>query len=151
MNSNEIPLIIVPYPPELTIEEIVSRRTGDKLRSRGPNRFFIYRLAYLKELRKKFGDNISMSKISPYISLSWSKEPPEVKVTYKGLSDQVENRLVEMRRKGTPIIIHEKVSSPQPSPTENDLADDSALYDICFNYFYNYYYDIYYDYYSSFF
>jgi hypothetical protein len=151
MYSNKIPLINVPYPPELTIEEIVGRRSVDRLGSKGPNQFFIYRLAYLKELRKKFGDNVSMTKISPSISLSWSKEPPKVKMAYKSLSYQVENRLVEMRRKDTPIFIHEYVSSPQPSPTKNDLVDDSALYDIYFNYFYNYYYDIYYDYYSSFF
>ncbi|POG77948.1 hypothetical protein GLOIN_2v1542938, partial [Rhizophagus irregularis DAOM 181602=DAOM 197198] len=98
MDNNEIPLINVPYPPELSVEEILSRRSDERLRSRAPNQYFIYRMAYIKQLRKIIGDNISMIRISPYISSSWSKEPPEVKEAYKRLSGQAENRLKEIRK-----------------------------------------------------
>ncbi|GES75970.1 kinase-like domain-containing protein [Rhizophagus clarus] len=98
MENNEIPLINVPYPPELTIEEILNRRSNKKLRSRAPNQFFIYRLAYIKELKKTIDNNISMITLSSYVSLSWSKEPPEVKEAYKVLSERVENRLKEIRQ-----------------------------------------------------
>ncbi|CAG8510405.1 4886_t:CDS:2 [Rhizophagus irregularis] len=117
MSINEIPLINVPYPPELTVEEILSRRSEEKLGSKAPNRFFIYRVAYIKELRKRISNNISMTRISPYISLSWSKEPSEVKEAYKRLSELAENRLKEMRQRDTtPIFIHENFSPPSPPP-----------------------------------
>lgn len=46
--KSEIPFFKVPYPPELTVEEILSRRKDER---RAPNQFLIYRLAYLKALR----------------------------------------------------------------------------------------------------
>jgi hypothetical protein len=39
--NDEIPLIDVPYPPELTVEEILSRRTDENLRLKAPNQYFI--------------------------------------------------------------------------------------------------------------
>ncbi|GBC08272.1 hypothetical protein RclHR1_00080049 [Rhizophagus clarus] len=119
--DNKIPLINVPYPPELTVEEILSRRSDVKLGSRAPNRFFIYRLTYIKELRRRTCKNISMTKISPYISTSWSKEPSEVKDAYKELSELVESQLVKIRQ-NFPVIIHE--SFLPPPPTDNILEDE---------------------------
>ncbi|CAG8510424.1 4887_t:CDS:2 [Rhizophagus irregularis] len=123
MNANEIPLINVPYPPELTVEEILSRRSEEKLRLRAPNQFFIYRLAYIKELRKIIGENISMTKISPQISSSWAREPPEIKQAYKNLSDLAENRLKEIRQNNSLVIIYDNNSSQPPPPpsTNNDI------------------------------
>ncbi|GBC05204.1 hypothetical protein RclHR1_00610016 [Rhizophagus clarus] len=118
--NNKILLINVPYPPELTVDEILSRRSTGKLGSKAPNQFFLYRLAYIKELRK-IGENISMTKISPYISMSWSKEPSEVKKAYKKLSGLVENRLKEIRRNDTLVIIHE-LFLPSPT-TDNDMDE----------------------------
>jgi hypothetical protein len=139
MSANEIPLFNVPYPPELTVEEILSRRTDEKMVSRAPNQFFIYRLAYIKELRKRIGGNISMTRISPSISLSWSKEPPEVKEAYKKLSGLVDNRLKEIRQNDTLIIIHENFSSSQP-PINNDIVDEPIFFYPYFDYSYYYYY-----------
>ncbi|GBC05199.1 hypothetical protein RclHR1_00610011 [Rhizophagus clarus] len=146
MNTNEIPLINVPYPPDLTVEEVLSNRTNEKLRSRAPNKFFIYRLAYIKELKKRIGDNISMIKIASHISLSWSKEPSEIKETYKKFSDRVENRLKEIRQNDNLIIIHENFLPSQP-PTNNDIVDDPMFFYTYFYYLYYYYY--YYSYYYS--
>ncbi|GES98126.1 kinase-like domain-containing protein [Rhizophagus clarus] len=124
MSINEILSINVPYPPELTVEEILSRRTDERLGSRAPNSFFIYRLAYIKEFKKRIGESISMTKISPYVSLSWSKEPPEIKEAYKRLSNWVEHRLIEMRQKNqnNPLVFihHENSSLPQP-PVNDDI------------------------------
>ncbi|CAG8445529.1 6185_t:CDS:2 [Rhizophagus irregularis] len=99
--KSEIPSISVPFPPELTVEEILRRRPDAKLGSRAPNRFFIYRLAYIKELRKRVDDTVSMTKISPHIGLSWAKESTSVKEAYKKLSDKVEERLKEIRQNET--------------------------------------------------
>jgi hypothetical protein len=91
---------------------------------------------------------MSMIKISPFISFSWSKEPPEVREAYKRLSDQLENRLREMRRNNTLIIIHENLSSPPPSPPPpaNNGKVDVLYHDYNFYYDYNYYY---YEYYNN--
>ncbi|GBC05201.1 hypothetical protein RclHR1_00610013 [Rhizophagus clarus] len=147
--SGEIPLVNIPYPPELTIEEILSRRSDERLRSKAPNQFFIYRLAYLKELRKIMGENISMTKIAPEVGTSWSREPPEVKEAYKVLSERVKNRLKEMRQNDPLIIIHENFPSPPPPPPPTD-NDDTVIFFYPY-YLDHYYYDYdfyYYDYYS---
>ncbi|GBC05827.1 hypothetical protein RclHR1_06450005 [Rhizophagus clarus] len=146
--NDEIPLINVPYPIELTVEEVLSRRSEEKLKSRGPNRYFIYRLAYLKELRKRIGESIiSMTKLSPNISMSWSNEPPEVKEAYKGLAEQVENRLKELRQSNDLIIIHENFSSASPSTTNNDYTVDGQTFVYPYYYDYNFFYYDYYSYY----
>ncbi|GBC07695.1 hypothetical protein RclHR1_07630001 [Rhizophagus clarus] len=150
MSANEIPSINVPYPPELTVEEILGRRPNTKLRSRAPNSFIIYRLAYIKELKRIVGDNISMNKISRHISLSWSKEPSEIKAAYKELSGRVENRLIEMRqnnKNNTLEIVHENFSSSQPS-VNNNRVDEMIFFDYYFDYYYidlNYFCNNYYN------
>ncbi|RGB34996.1 hypothetical protein C1646_785990 [Rhizophagus diaphanus] len=111
--KSEIPSIKVPFPPELTVEEILRRRPDEKLGSRAPNRFFIYRQAYIKELRKQVDDTVSMTKISPHIGLSWAKESTAVKEAYKELSDKVEERLKEIRQNETLVLISENFP-PQP-------------------------------------
>ncbi|RGB35654.1 hypothetical protein C1646_699090 [Rhizophagus diaphanus] len=148
MDNNEIPLINVPYPPELSVEEILSRRSDERLRSKAPNQYFIYRMAYIKQLRKIIGENISMTRISPYISFSWSKEPLEVKETYKRLSDQAENQLKEIRKTNTLVIIHESLSSPPPPPP-SPPTNNNIIYEPTFFYPYFDYYYYYYDYYNN--
>ncbi|GBC05203.1 hypothetical protein RclHR1_00610015 [Rhizophagus clarus] len=141
MDNYVIPLDVkVPYPIELTVEEILNRRTNEKLWSRAPNNFFIYRIAYLKELKKMIGSNFSMITLSSYISTSWSKESPEVKEAYKRLSDQVENRLKEIRQNNALLIIHEKYSSPLPPPTYSVTSNEPIFF---YPYFGYYYYDNY--------
>ncbi|GBC05196.1 hypothetical protein RclHR1_00610008 [Rhizophagus clarus] len=148
MNTNEVPLINVPYPPELTVEEILNRRSDEKLGSRAPNQFLIYRQAYIKELRKGINGTISMKKISSNISASWSRESSEVKEAYRRLSNQVESQLRKLRHDNL-VIVYEMNSSPSPSSIGNDnttTVDEPTF-------FYPYYYDynyFYYDYYNYF-
>nr|ANQ32883.1 MATA-HMG [Rhizophagus irregularis] len=86
-----------------------------------------------------------MIRISPYISSSWSKEPLEVKEAYKRLSDQAENRLKEIRKTNTLVIIHESLSSPPPPPSP---PTNNIIYGPTFFYpYFDYYY--YYDYYND--
>ncbi|EXX58930.1 hypothetical protein RirG_193230 [Rhizophagus irregularis DAOM 197198w] len=120
--KSEIPSISVPFPPELTVEEILRRRPDAKLGSRAPNRFFIYRLAYIKELRKRVDDTVSMTKISPHIGLSWAKESTSVKEAYKKLSDKVEERLKEIRQNETLVLISENFPPQQPRSPQHPLS-----------------------------
>lgn len=103
----KVPVFKVPFPIELTVEEILATRSEDKLKSRGPNRYLIYRIAFLKELRKRTNDNVSMTKISGYISSLWHNEPIAVRDAYKELSNQVEDRLKEIRQREKLVLITE--------------------------------------------
>jgi hypothetical protein len=118
MGIIEIPKdFAVPYPPDITPEEVISRRSPEKLKSRPPNRFFIYRLAYIKQLKKFINiKKFSMTKISPHISKSWSAERTEVKQAYKKLADKVEDQLENIRKKNF-ILISENPGSRCSTPT----------------------------------
>ncbi|PKC62755.1 hypothetical protein RhiirA1_464710 [Rhizophagus irregularis] len=105
-----LPLFKVPFPPELSVGEILGSRSEDKLKSRAPNGYLIYRLAFLKELRKRTDENVSMTKISSHISSMWFNETTAVRDAYKDLSKQVENRLTEIRQKEKLVLINESSS-----------------------------------------
>jgi len=116
-----IPSIVVPYPCELTIDEILSRRTEKNLASsRAPNCFFLYKMAYMKELRKIVNENVPMTTMSSFISSAWSKEPSKLKEHYISLSQQLEIRLKEINEikeiRQTETIVHITVNFPQQPP-----------------------------------
>ncbi|PKC10276.1 hypothetical protein RhiirA5_414578 [Rhizophagus irregularis] len=120
----EVPFFKVPFPPEVTVEEILATRSDDKLKSRAPNRYLIYRIAFLKELRKRTNDNVPMTKISGHISSLWHNESAVVRDAYKTLSDQVEDRLKEIRQKEKLVMITEfpnESQDLQDSPSEMDI------------------------------
>ncbi|CAB4432600.1 unnamed protein product [Rhizophagus irregularis] len=118
LTKYEVPSFKVPFPPEVTVEEILATRSEDKLKSRAPNRYLIYRIAFLKELRKRTDDNVPMTKISGYISSLWHNESAAVRDAYKELSDKVEDRLKEIRQREKLVIITE-------FPNEDHLQDHS--------------------------
>ncbi|CAB4381685.1 unnamed protein product [Rhizophagus irregularis] len=121
----EIPLFKVPFPPELSVGEILGSRSEDKLKSRAPNGYLIYRLAFLKELRKRTDDILSMTKISSHISSMWFNEKTAVRDAYKKLSEDVENRLTEIRQKEKLIIVDESFS---PDLQDNNSSSGIAEY-----------------------
>ncbi|CAG8441898.1 17854_t:CDS:1 [Funneliformis caledonium] len=101
----EIPDFEIPFPPKVTAQEIVAQRPPCKLGSRPPNIFFLYRMNYIKAL-KKILPNISMRPLSKHISESWRQEPEDRKEAYKVLFDQVEKAL-ESRRRQDLILVSE--------------------------------------------
>ncbi|RGB34476.1 hypothetical protein C1646_760492 [Rhizophagus diaphanus] len=115
----EVPFFKVPFPPEVTVEEILATRSEEKLKSRAPNRYLIYRIAFLKELRKRTDDNVPMTRISGHISSLWRNESAVVRDAYKDLSDQVEERLKEIRQREKLVMITEFPNESQ------DLQDHS--------------------------
>ncbi|RGB36400.1 hypothetical protein C1646_666978 [Rhizophagus diaphanus] len=123
----EIPLFKVPFPPQLSVEEILSSRSEDKLKSRAPNSYLIYRLAFLKELRKRTDDILSMTKISSHISSMWFNETTAVRDAYNELSEDVEKRLTEIRQKEKLIIVDESFS---PDLQDNNSTSGIAEYNI---------------------
>jgi len=115
----KIPDIEVPFPPDLTAEEIVdkrSRRDPNKLRSRPPNHFIIYRINYIKAL-KKIVPKPSMRPLSKHIATLWENEPEYRKVVYKELSEEV-GKVLENLRKKDPFLVP-KVFGPEDFPKDN--------------------------------
>jgi hypothetical protein len=82
--------ISVPFPPQITAEEILERNKS-KGRKKAPNNFMIYRMEYTKELKTKNISNINLFNMSVLAALKWKSEPPEVKQAYKDISDKVQD------------------------------------------------------------
>ncbi|GBB96583.1 hypothetical protein RclHR1_02790006 [Rhizophagus clarus] len=88
--------LIVPFPPQITAEEILDR-SKNKQRKKAPNNFFIYRMAYAKELKAQNIGNISSFNMSVLAAAKWASESDEVKRVYKGISDEIQTKLGEIR------------------------------------------------------
>src|SRR2546423_8545182 len=98
MDNPEItPKFELPFPPEITVEEVLGRTHAYLRSSRTPNCYIIYRLAYIKQLNKFVNTkNISAARISSYIRKSWDEETAKVKEEYRKLSEEVGNRLYQL-------------------------------------------------------
>ncbi|CAI2168180.1 17954_t:CDS:2 [Funneliformis geosporum] len=82
----DYPTIKLPFPPTITPEELSTSPNKNKVvKSKAPNCFFVYRLAYVREL-KNMGRQFAMTEISGIIASSWNKEPKHVKQAYRKLS-----------------------------------------------------------------
>jgi len=88
---SNIPKITIPYPPEITALELITKAKVKKTATKSPNKFLIYRKAYVKELYA-LGIQCSMTDISKNIAESWKKEPKYVRDAYREISDEA-NRL----------------------------------------------------------
>src|SRR3954453_10707757 len=104
-NSEVIQKFELPFPPEITVEEVLSQSYRTNLRTnlrslRTPNCFIIYRLAYIKQLKRFVNTkNISTTKISSHVCKSWVTETAEVKEEYRKLSKEVRNRVYQLQLK----------------------------------------------------
>ncbi|CAG8587443.1 602_t:CDS:2 [Acaulospora colombiana] len=114
-----------PFPPTISVDDLVtSRPNGDKP-SKASNAFMIYRKAYVKELHSR-GINLQMTQISPIVSESWKKESESVKEEYKRLAEAAKKRYKEIwpaKQKRR----HRKKQLP-PIPPSLFLEDASKLY-----------------------
>src|ERR1700722_9059378 len=107
MNIEEI---TVPFPPQIRPEDILEKRRQNRKSAKSPNAFFIYRIAYLDQLRlHKY--RVKMTDMSGLVSTSWKKEPSNVKAAYKDLARKVERLVIEARQKALA-----QRSQQQPTP-----------------------------------
>ncbi|CAB4488152.1 unnamed protein product [Rhizophagus irregularis] len=88
VSSANIETIKIPFPPQITAEEVLDR-SKDKERRKAPNNFIIYRMALAKELKSQNISNINLINISALAALKWNNEPDEVKQAYKDISDKI--------------------------------------------------------------
>ncbi|CAB4415715.1 unnamed protein product [Rhizophagus irregularis] len=88
ISSANIETIKVPYPPQITAEEVFDRNK-DRERKKVPNSFMVYRMALIKELKTQNISNNNSFNISVLAASRWSSELDEVKQAYKDISDRV--------------------------------------------------------------
>ncbi|RHZ46852.1 hypothetical protein Glove_606g41 [Diversispora epigaea] len=84
-NQTIVRLLNVPFPPELTEEDLIGPRNDKCDKKKVPNGFFIYRKWYTMCLNEK-GQKNDQTSISSYISEHWRNEPREVRNYYIVLS-----------------------------------------------------------------
>ncbi|CAG8661078.1 32312_t:CDS:2 [Gigaspora margarita] len=88
-----------PFPPHINILEIVRKRlkkNPNKIGSRGPNCWFIYRAYYVFEYNKlkTSSRKVSMTELSPQIAKAWGNESDE----YQNIAAKVEEELIRQRK-----------------------------------------------------
>ncbi|RIA99542.1 hypothetical protein C1645_747064 [Glomus cerebriforme] len=99
--------ITVPFPPQIKPEDILEKRRQNRKSAKSPNAFFIYRIAYLDQLRLN-NFRVKMTDMSGMVSTSWKKEPSNVKAAYKDLARKVERLVIEARQ------THQRLQQPEP-------------------------------------
>ncbi|CAG8535182.1 4357_t:CDS:1 [Cetraspora pellucida] len=89
--------IQVPFLPRVSVSRLVEKRLQTPAHSKSPNSFFIYRGAFLDEVRTR-NCKVKMTDISPIISASWKRQPLFVKNAYKEIAQEVERLSIELRQ-----------------------------------------------------
>ncbi|CAG8664837.1 19027_t:CDS:1 [Dentiscutata erythropus] len=128
------PNMDLPFPPQIVPEDLMNCKTR-KLPSKPPNAFFIYRKVYTKELIKR-NLRFKMTDVSPWVSISWKREPEDVKNKYKEIAKEV--RKLYKKSKLVPDQSENNAqSSMLPSPPLTDtqfstpeLSQDSLFYSL---------------------
>ncbi|CAG8436541.1 7153_t:CDS:2 [Funneliformis mosseae] len=115
--------IKVPFPPQINPKDILEKRRQNRVSSKSPNAFFIYRIAYLDQLRLH-KHRIKMTDMSGYVSAAWKKEPSHVKAEYKELARKVGRLVIDARQQAliqrtTSSTINSQqshIKQPPPAP-----------------------------------
>ncbi|GBC00644.1 hypothetical protein RclHR1_03920013 [Rhizophagus clarus] len=111
--------IKVPFPPQIKAEDILEKRRQNRKSAKSPNAFFIYRIAYLDQIRLH-NFRVKMTDMSGLVSASWKKEPSNVKATYKDLARKVERLVIEARQKA----LAQRSQPPEPVFLERQYSYD---------------------------
>ncbi|RGB35548.1 hypothetical protein C1646_667652 [Rhizophagus diaphanus] len=90
MLNNHQPQINIPFPPTITINELLTPRKNC-IKSKAPNCFMIYRQNYVRELQNQ-KLSYAMTDISGIISDRWKNETPKVVEYYKNLAQEANKK-----------------------------------------------------------
>jgi hypothetical protein len=91
MNINEDINISVPFPPQITAQDLVPDEAEGDRKRKISNAFIAYRKALVKEIKSR---NIAYdrSKVSSLASHLWENEPKNVKEVYRKMSNEAQLR-----------------------------------------------------------
>ncbi|CAG8457609.1 2598_t:CDS:1 [Ambispora leptoticha] len=87
-STNNTIAVKVPFPPSITLAEIVKKRKGIKRSAKPSNGFIIYRGEYLKATKRQ-NIKIEMTQLSKRAGAAWKEEPPHIRKWYKDLAEEV--------------------------------------------------------------
>ncbi|KAG9289940.1 hypothetical protein G9A89_010246 [Geosiphon pyriformis] len=88
--------IQVPFPPEITAQDLVQKKLLKNIYTKAPNAYIIYRGQYLEQFNKH-GIKKNLDDLSQESSSAWYDEPEKVKVFYRNLGKEVTNLLEKNR------------------------------------------------------
>ncbi|RHZ46853.1 hypothetical protein Glove_606g40 [Diversispora epigaea] len=94
-NQNIVGLATVPFPPRLSMEDLLKPRNDKCGKMKVPNKFFIYRKWYTKCLVDNNMKIDQTSSISPRISKQWRNESQEVRDHYGDLSKRASELFIK--------------------------------------------------------
>ncbi|CAI2161965.1 20057_t:CDS:2 [Funneliformis geosporum] len=109
-------IITLPFPPIITAQDVLDRRSSARALTKSPNAFFVYRKAFVYYLQI-CNYNLKMRDVSSMAGLSWKAASNEVKDAYKKISREVEKHLAAQRKK--------KVE--EPSKNQESLSQRPVL------------------------
>ncbi|CAG8524775.1 21546_t:CDS:1 [Racocetra persica] len=128
--------IQVPFPPRVSVSRLVEKRLQTPAHSKSPNSFFIYRGAFLDEVRTR-NCKVKMTDISPIISASWKRQPLFVKNAYKEIAQEVERLSIELRQNAKaaaarkqhvvvqPLVETQTTIMPQIPPFNTQISNEN--------------------------
>ncbi|RIB05226.1 hypothetical protein C2G38_2118910 [Gigaspora rosea] len=101
-----------------------------KLPSKPPNAFFIYRKVYTRELVAQ-NLRFKMTDVSPWVSISWKRESPEVKDKYKAIAKEVRQLYKQLKLNSSQQVEDTSSSACDSTPSSGSssppLSDNQFL------------------------
>jgi len=90
-------IITLPFPPVISAQDFLDRRSPDRATAKSPNAFFIYRKDFVNYLQV-CNYNLKMRDVSSMAGSSWKVASKEVKDAYKQIARDVEKLLIAQRQ-----------------------------------------------------
>ncbi|CAB4432510.1 unnamed protein product [Rhizophagus irregularis] len=123
----EEPEVLLPFPPEITAREIISDKKNGKKAKKPPNAFMIYRKVFSRELAKK-NLRFQQKKISTLCSISWKREPENVKQGYRRLAHDADKIFLQDLQNNSQLPqLHLPLPPQQMLPPSQLLEKDKHL------------------------
>ncbi|CAG8490628.1 9363_t:CDS:1 [Diversispora eburnea] len=95
INHINIASIVVPFPPSISIDEIIHIHLKNGIKcNKTMNPFMIYRIEYNLIVAKY---NLKLKDVSKFARNSWKNEPEEVKIYYRQMAEEVKKTYKEKR------------------------------------------------------
>lgn len=97
-NSPTTQIITLPFPPIISAQDLIDKRSPERVTAKSPNAFFVYRKAFVNYLQI-CNHNLKMRDVSSMAGLSWKAASKEVKEAYKQIARDVERIIISQRQK----------------------------------------------------
>ncbi|CAG8588632.1 uncharacterized protein OCT59_003855 [Rhizophagus irregularis] len=97
-NSPTTQIITLPFPPIISAQDLIDKRSPERVTAKSPNAFFVYRKAFVNYLQI-CNHNLKMRDVSSMAGLSWKAASKEVKEAYKQIAREVERIIISQRQK----------------------------------------------------